>query len=184
MYIIDLLILIQIEKGPKHGYEIKKEIKKDLGYMMDVNHNSLYPTLRRFTEEGIVSKKRNEQTGRPNQYVYEITEKGKEKIALLINEFTEKDAKHQIEFLIRVSLFDYILPEHRLRILNMRKSDLEALLASIEKRRHSQAHDRFRNEVLDYSIAQVKGEMAWIDGLIRRIEDRNAPLPGSHNAYA
>lgn len=46
---------------------------------MDVNHNMLYPTLRKFTEEGFVRKHRNEQEGRPNQYVYEITETGREK---------------------------------------------------------------------------------------------------------
>lgn len=70
--------------------KIKKEIQKDLGYLMDVNHNMLYPTLRKFTDEGFVRKHRNEQVGRPNQYVYEITEAGREQIANLINEFTEK----------------------------------------------------------------------------------------------
>lgn len=167
---IDLLILIQIEKGPKHGYEIKKEIEKDLGYLMDVNHNLLYPTLRRFAGEGFVSRKRNEQVGRPDQYVYEITKAGKQKIADLINEFTEKDAKHQIEFMIRVSLFHRISSENRLRILRMRRKDLEALLAAIEKRFDPHADDTYRSEVLGYSISQVKGEMMWIDELIRKIE--------------
>ncbi|MGE7056708.1 PadR family transcriptional regulator, partial [Paenibacillus glucanolyticus] len=124
---IELLILIQIEMAPKHGYEIKKEIQRDLGYLTDVNHNMLYPTLRRFTEQGLITKKINEQDGKPNQFVYEITEAGKTKITDLINAFSEKDAKHQIEFLIRVSLFQRISRDNQLRILNMRKKDLEAL---------------------------------------------------------
>jgi DNA-binding PadR family transcriptional regulator len=165
---IELLILIQIEKGPKHGYEIKKEIQKDLGYLMDVNHNLLYPTLRRFTEEGLISKKRNEQEGRPNQYVYEITEAGKAKIADLINAFTEKDAKHQIEFMIRVSLFHHISQENRLRILNMRKKDLEALFADIKQRQDNCADGMYRSEVLQYSLSQVNGEIMWIEELIRK----------------
>lgn len=118
---IELLILIQIEMAPKHGYEIKKEIQRDLGYLTDVNHNMLYPTLRRFTEQGLITKKINEQDGKPNQFVYEITEAGKTKITDLINAFSEKDAKHQIEFLIRVSLFQRISRDNQLRILNMRK---------------------------------------------------------------
>ncbi|WP_028611719.1 PadR family transcriptional regulator [Paenibacillus harenae] len=167
---IELLILLQIEKAPKHGYEIKKEIQKDLGYMMDVNHNLLYPTLRRFAEEGIITKKLNQQEGKLNQYVYEITEEGKRKIANLINEFTEKDAKHQIDFMIRVFLFDHISQDNRLRILNMRKIDLEGLLADIEKRQENDANDLYRQEVIQYSITQVRGELIWIDELIRKTE--------------
>lgn len=167
---MDLLILIQIEKALKHGYEIKKEIQKDLGYLMDVNHNLLYPALRRFTEEGAVSRKRIEQEGRPNQYVYEITAAGKEKIVELVNAFTEKEAKHYIEFMIRVSLFDRISRENRIRILNMRKRHLEARLADIEKRKDDHA-GMFRSEVLQYSLSRVRGEMLWIDELIRKTDN-------------
>ena len=166
---IDLLILIQIEKSPKHGYEIKKEIQKDLGYLMDVNHNLLYPALRRFTSEGAIIRKRHEQEGRPSQYVYEITDVGRAKIAELINAFTEKDAKHEIEFMIRVSLFDRISRENRLRILDMRKKDLESLLAGIQQRQEgSVANDMFLNEVLQQTISRVVGEIRWIDELIRK----------------
>ncbi|MGW8821829.1 helix-turn-helix transcriptional regulator [Paenibacillus lautus] len=163
---LELLILIQIDKSPKHGYEIKKEIQKDLGYLMDVNHNMLYPTLRKFTDEGFVRKHRNEQEGRPNQYVYEITEAGREQIANLINEFTEKDAKHQIEFMVRVSLFDRISKEDRNRILHRRKKDLEELLSDIERRLDEGGDELFRDEVLRYSVSQVQGELAWIDRLV------------------
>ncbi|WP_098744182.1 PadR family transcriptional regulator [Paenibacillus sp. EZ-K15] len=166
---LELLILIQIEKSPKHGYEIKKEIQKDLGYLMDVNHNMLYPTLRKFTDEGFVRKHRNEQEGRPNQYIYEITEAGREKIGNLIKEFTEKDAKHQIEFMVRVSLFERISQEDRIRILHRRKKDLEALLSDIERRLDEGGEALFRDEVLQYSISQVKGELTWIEKLIHSV---------------
>ncbi|OME92068.1 MULTISPECIES: PadR family transcriptional regulator [Paenibacillus] len=166
---LELLILIQIEKSPKHGYEIKKEIQKDLGYLMDVNHNMLYPTLRKFTDEGFVRKHRNEQEGRPNQYIYEITEAGRGKIAKLINEFTEKDAKHQIEFMVRVSLFERISQEDRIRILHRRKKDLEELLSDIERRLDESGDELFRDEVLQYSISQVNGELTWIDKLMHSV---------------
>lgn len=163
---LELLILIQIEEAPKHGYEIKKEIQKHLGYLMDVNHNLLYPTLRRFTEEGIIHKKVNEQQGKPTQFVYEITEAGKARITELINEFTVKDAKHQIEFMVRVSLFDQMDSDLRLRILNRRKKDLETLLVDMFNRLEQSSSHIYRSEVLRYSIAQIKSEMQWIDDLI------------------
>lgn len=169
---IDLLILTQIEKSPKHGYEIKKEIQKDLGFMMDVNHNLLYPALRRFADEGAIIRKRNEGDGKPTQYVYEITEAGRAKIAELINEFTEKDAKHDIEFMIRVSLFHRIPRESRLRILRMRQQDLESLLSAIERRQNEGAEEReYRREVLEHAVSRVRTEIAWIRELMRKSND-------------
>lgn len=165
---LELLILIQIEEAPKYGYEIKKEIQKHLGYLMEVNHNLLYPTLRRFTEEGIIQKKVNEQQGKPTQFVYEITEAGRSRITELINELSEKDAKHQIEFMVRVSLFDQMKHDHRLIILNRRKRDLETLLVDMVKRLDQSSIHIYRSEVLRYSMAQIKSEMQWIDELIHR----------------
>ncbi|MCM3782491.1 PadR family transcriptional regulator [Neobacillus mesonae] len=167
---IELLILIQIEESPKHGYEIKKEIQKDLGYLTDVNNNMLYPTLRKFTEEGLVTKKMNEQSGRPTQYIYEITDHGKRKITELVNEFTEKDAKHHLEFLIRVSLFRYMSPDNRLLILNMRVKDLENLLSNLEQRHGQHTCDFYRNEVLQLSISKVRSEIDWINQLAEKLE--------------
>lgn len=165
---LELLILIQIEEAPKYGYEIKKEIQKHLGYLMEVNHNLLYPTLRRFTEEGIIQKKVNEQQGKPTQFVYEITEAGRSRITELINELSEKDAKHQIEFMVRVSLFDQMKHDHRLIILNRRKRDLETLLVDMVKRLDQSSIHIYRSEVLRYSMAQIKSEMQWIDELLHR----------------
>ncbi|WDH84882.1 PadR family transcriptional regulator [Paenibacillus urinalis] len=167
---IELLILIQIEESPKHGYEIKKEIQKDLGYLTDVNNNMLYPALRKFTEEGLVTKRMNEQSGGPTQYIYEITENGRRRITDLVNVFTERDAKHQSEFLIRVSLFRYISPDNRLRILNMRMKDLEQLLFDLEERQEQHNIDRYRDEVLRLSIFKLKAEQDWIHKLMEKVD--------------
>lgn len=166
---IELLILIQIEDSPKHGYEIKKEIQKDLGYLTDVNNNMLYPALRKFTEEGLVTKRINEQSGGPTQYIYEITENGKRRITELVNAFTERDARHHSEFLIRVSLFRYISQDKRLRILNMRMKDLEQLLLNLEERLEQPNIDHYRDQVLKVSISKLKTEMSWINNLIETV---------------
>ena len=167
---IELLILMQIEQSPKHGYEIKKEIERDLGYLTDVNHNMLYPTLRRFTEQGFVTKQVNEQAGRPNQVVYEITESGKKEIKAFIRRLSEKDARHQIEFLIKVSLFERIPTEDQLRILKRRQMDLESLCENLMNRQdiHTQ-DDWYKKEVLELSIHQIKQELEWIQKLIDKV---------------
>ena len=52
----DLLILALMLAGPKYGYQLKREAGWMIG--QDALHNNLvYPMLRRFLDEGWVSKK-------------------------------------------------------------------------------------------------------------------------------
>lgn len=46
----EILILGQLLSGPKHGYEIKKDVQETLGEAFEINNNLLYPALRRFLE--------------------------------------------------------------------------------------------------------------------------------------
>ena len=45
---VDILLLAELTTGPKHGYEIKKNVQNRLGENFELNHNTLYPALRRF----------------------------------------------------------------------------------------------------------------------------------------
>lgn len=42
---VDILLLAELTTGPKHGYEIKKNVQNRLGENFELNHNTLYPTL-------------------------------------------------------------------------------------------------------------------------------------------
>lgn len=53
---VDILLLAELTTGPKHGYEIKKNIQNRLGNNFELNHNMLYPTLRRFENMGAIMK--------------------------------------------------------------------------------------------------------------------------------
>ncbi len=48
----EILILGELMSGPKHGYEIKRNIQNALGDEFEINNNLLYPALRRFVEDG------------------------------------------------------------------------------------------------------------------------------------
>ena len=75
---VDILLLAELTSGPKYGYEIKKNIQNRLGENFELNHNMLYPSLRRFENMGAITKKVHTQVGKPNRNMYEITETGEE----------------------------------------------------------------------------------------------------------
>ncbi|BAR84187.1 GNAT family acetyltransferase [Bacillus thuringiensis serovar tolworthi] len=58
---VDILLLAELTTGPKHGYEIKKNVQNRLGENFELNHNMLYPALRRFENMGAITKKIQKQ---------------------------------------------------------------------------------------------------------------------------
>lgn len=161
---IDLLILVQIDMAPKHGYEIKRSISQELGHLLEVNHNLLYPALKKFTDQGAITKEVRKQEGRPDQHIYRITEQGKEKISQLITNYLPKDAKNETEFLVRVSLFDRIEITDRIRILDIRAAYLNGVLASLEQKR-ALYRTGYIDEIVQYSNKRILKEIEWIDKL-------------------
>lgn len=67
------LILWLISKGPMHGYEIIKEVKRLTG--RHLTPSTLYPLLNRFEEEGVLVSELIEK-GQVKLRCYHLTKKG------------------------------------------------------------------------------------------------------------
>lgn len=104
---IDILILSQLMNGPKHGYEIKKNVLIMLGKSNSINNNYLYPALKRFEEAGIITKRLEAQEKRPNRHIYSITDLGRELFYEMLNEFPPEYAANTNEVFNRLAFLIY-----------------------------------------------------------------------------
>lgn len=161
---IDILILSQLLKKPHHGYEIKKNIEEIVGRDICVNNNMLYPSLKRFEDSKMVSKKLETQEGKPNRYIYKITGLGKKSLLELIKKFPAPLATHKYEFFTRVMLFNMIDTEHRKHILETRKIVQKKHLDYLNKIKEIFVKEKrtYPNLVMDFLSQQVKNEINWI----------------------
>lgn len=74
--VIEMCVLKVISKKDMYGFELIQSISKEL----DVNENTLYPLLRRLTNQGLFDTyKETMSIGAPRKY-YRITDSGKEKL--------------------------------------------------------------------------------------------------------
>ena len=78
------LILWLISKGPMHGYEITKEVKRLTGRRL--KPATLYPLLNRLEDEGFLVSELIEK-GRRELRCYRLTEKGKTVLAKMFDLF-------------------------------------------------------------------------------------------------
>lgn len=75
---VKTIILGFLSKGEMSGYDIKQAFSNSIGFFYDASFGAIYPALRKLEEEGLVTKQKIIQTGKPNKIVYRITDSGKE----------------------------------------------------------------------------------------------------------
>ncbi len=77
----ELLILALLENRPRHGYEIGKLIEARSGGRLTYSIPSLYPTLCRLEERGLIKGRWVEKPGERRRRFYQLTGEGREALA-------------------------------------------------------------------------------------------------------
>jgi PadR family transcriptional regulator, regulatory protein PadR len=77
----DLLILALIEDRPRHGYEIGRLIDERSQGALTYHTASLYPTLYRLEDQGLIEGRWVEKAGQRRRRYYRLTAKGRTRLA-------------------------------------------------------------------------------------------------------
>ncbi len=64
--------------GESSGYDIKKKIESEIGYIYKVSNGQIYPLLKKMVDENSATFKTDKTVGRPERKVYKITDQGLE----------------------------------------------------------------------------------------------------------
>ncbi len=74
--VLELIVLLSINKKDMYGYELIMEVSK----VVDVNDGTIYPLLKRLTNEKYADTYLVESTEGPSRKYYKITEIGKKRL--------------------------------------------------------------------------------------------------------
>src|SRR5215510_7625853 len=77
----DLLVLALVEDRPRHGYEIGRLIEQKSDGALSYQITSLYPTLYRLEDEGLLEGRWVEKAGQRRRRYYRLTAKGRKRRA-------------------------------------------------------------------------------------------------------
>lgn len=70
-------ILGLLSWGPMSGYGIKKAVEQSLSNFWNESYGQIYPVLKRLAAEGLAATSVERQPGKPERYVYALTERGR-----------------------------------------------------------------------------------------------------------
>ena len=83
---IDLVILGLLNHDDLTGYDIKKLIDGGISFFWKGSYGSIYPSLNAMEKEGLVKKRKADDSGRREKILYHITDRGTETLRAWLNE--------------------------------------------------------------------------------------------------
>lgn len=72
---VRLALLSLLEEGPKHGYQLMKDLEGRSGGLYRASAGAIYPTLQQLEDEGLITSEQAD-----GRRVYKLTDAGKEEL--------------------------------------------------------------------------------------------------------
>jgi DNA-binding PadR family transcriptional regulator len=189
--VLDLAILGLLGEKDRHGYEIRRLLRDELGLVTSVSFGSLYPALARLERAGAVevvgdagatvptspstgslsgerAATRGLRTGLArglrSRKVYRLTPEGRATFARLLAETPSQDDPRS--FGLRVALARHLPPSARLELLERRRAELVGRLAELEVATTGPSLDSYARSVVEHAAEGVRLDIGWLDGLV------------------
>ncbi len=125
----EFLFLGLLVEGPKHGYEIKRQIQQEIVPAIGLKIKSIYYPLQKMQEVGLVEMEVGREGRFPQKQIYRITPKGKKRFEDLISKsFIDVERPY-----FQVDLSLYFLPLVDQSVAKKRLKTRLAILRQIRK---------------------------------------------------
>ena len=86
---------------PASGYDIKKFMECSTSNFWSESYGQIYPILKQLVEEGLAASHVEKQEGKPEKYIYTLTEQGKEGLRDWLSESVESGVERN-ELLLKL----------------------------------------------------------------------------------
>jgi DNA-binding PadR family transcriptional regulator len=175
--IVELAILGLLQEGPKHGYELRKQLNSMFGTFRAISYGSLYPALKSMLVKGWIAEDGPADAGAPAlsgrraRIVYKLTADGKEHFQTLLDD-SGPEAWEDERFNVHLTFFSRTDADARLRILQGRRSRLEERRAAMRGRmaRSRERLDDYTLALQQHGLEGVEREVRWLNELIAHEE--------------
>lgn len=167
----ELLLLGLLKENPKHGYQIKKDIKDILSLFAGVDLKSIYYPLRVLEKRGLITKRIAKAGRRPERFVYALSGKGQSHFQELLAKSLLNFKRPQFSLDLSLYFLHHIRPDIAKRRLRARILILKKLLKSLKqmvsslKKKSSLSLIR----ILEHNRQMVETEYKFLHHLVKTL---------------
>lgn len=165
-----LLVLGLLRMQELHGYQLAEIIDSHFGGKTPVKKATLYDTLRKLHEEGLVTSREEQKGNRPLRTVYALTPEGDEAFLALLRKslgtYREIDMHGDTAL-----MFLGALP--RAEVLTLLRSRRDSVAAALREQPEEEPGDDPHHGALhaffSRRVHNLRAELAWLDELIAEL---------------
>jgi len=167
-----LIILGILKESPRHGYEIKKIIQKELGIFSSLENKSIYYPLKMMEKRGLIKKNTAKEKGRLLRYVYSITPHGNKEFLKLAMEALLSQKRPFIDIDIPLYFLPYLEKKEVVARLRLRKRFFEKvkgwLVANIQAKRKFSSHQKI---LLKHHLNLLNAEESFVNDIVEIVKN-------------
>ena len=167
-----LIILGILKEGPKHGYEIKKIIKKELGTFTSLENKSIYYPLKMMEGGGLIKKNTTRERGRLERHVYSLTARGNKEFLKLAMEALLSQKRPFIDIDIPLYFLPYLEKKKVFAHLRLKKRFLEKvkgwLSNNLKGKGEFSPHQRL---LLKHHLNLLNAEDSFVNEVMKIVKD-------------
>lgn len=137
----ELIILGLLKDKPRHGYEIKKQIREAISTFAALEVESIYYTLTLLEKKSFVKKAAGAQGSRPEKFIYSLTPKGDQRFSRLLTKSLLTAQRPNFSFDIALYFLPYLPVEvamkrlkGRVRVLSKLEESLRRLISQLQEK--------------------------------------------------
>lgn len=161
-----------LAESPKYGYEIKQNFESTLGNVWSVSYGQLYPTLRRLSELGWVTKKTAPGKKAAEKNIYFITDTGKKVLDEWLLKPLRFSYKVKDEFTLKFLFFKKLPKDKVLEYLKMQQKKTLLQRESFQRTLVSirDEIDYYLQAIIRKGVIHLEAENQWLEEVITDLE--------------
>lgn len=160
-------------EGPKHGYDIKRQIEEEIAPEIGLHIKSIYYPLKKLEQNALIERQVGRQGRRPEKYVYRITSRGKKRFDELIEEsfvLIERPFFRMDLSLYFLHLADRSQAKRRLSMrLTLLRKIVKEIAVLKEKASHKNRTQSSAFLILEHNLDLVEAEVKSTEKLIQQL---------------
>lgn len=157
------------------GYDIKKFCDFSIAHFWHENYGHIYPVLKQLEQDGFVSKKTEQAEGRPQKFIYSLTEGGQ----VELNKWLQLPVEYQSvrsELLLKLFFASDIPIENIIEKIKKEKAVHEGLLEEYQKAEETlKANEPYKSSkdlplwlsTISFGKYESKARIEWCNETIR-----------------
>jgi len=166
-----LIILGILKQGPRHGYEIKKIIKNELGVFTTLENKSIYYPLSVMEKKSLIKKSTSKEKGKLIKYIYSITPKGEKEFLALAMDALLSEKRPFIDIDLPLYFLPFLDKKEVMARLRLRKRFLEKvkdwLADNLDKNKDFSVHHKL---LLRHHLNLLNAEEGFLEDIINIVK--------------